>query len=86
MIYGSTHGDHPAVAKLHHGQDVLFPGEQRHISACNLRSPALGDKIDGEVFLHQVLLKSRGRPLWEYRSEKSYFKEYVQHSVVRVHP
>ena len=70
MIYASIHGDHPALAKLHHGQDVLFPREQRYISAFNLRSPALSDKIEGDVFLHRLLLKSRGRPLWEYRSEK----------------
>jgi hypothetical protein len=71
MIYGSIHGDHPALAKLHHGSDVLFPGEQQYITAHNLRGPALGDKIDAEdVFLHRLLLKSRGRPLWEYRSER----------------
>jgi hypothetical protein len=70
MIYGSIHGDHPALAKLHNGEDVLFPGEQRYITAHNLRSPALGDKIDGDVCLHRLLLKSHGRPLWEYRSEK----------------
>ncbi|KAF8969657.1 hypothetical protein BDZ97DRAFT_1915201 [Flammula alnicola] len=34
----------------------------------------------GDVFSHRLLLESRGRPLWEYRSKKSYFKEYVQHS------
>lgn len=38
--------------------------------ARNLRSPALGDEIDGDIFLHRLLLKSRGQPLWEYRSEK----------------
>jgi Fungal protein kinase len=72
MIYGSIHGDHPALAKLHQGHDVLFPGEQqRYITARNLRSPAVGGKIDGgDIFLHRLLLKSRGRPLWEYRSEK----------------
>jgi hypothetical protein len=86
MIYRSIHGDHPALAELHRGEDVLFLGEQRYsITARNLRSPVLGDEIDGDVFLHRlVLLKSRGRPLWEYRSKKSYFKVYVQHSVVRV--
>jgi hypothetical protein len=70
MIYGSIHGNHPALAELHQGQDVLFPGEQRYITARNLRSLALGDEIDGDVFLHRLLFKSRGRPLWEYRSEK----------------
>jgi hypothetical protein len=71
MIYGSIHGDHPALAKLHHGTDVLFPGEQQYITACSLRGLVLDDKIDAaDVFLHRLLLKSRGRPLWEYRSEK----------------
>ena len=70
MIYGSIHGDHPALAKLHHGEDVLFPGEQGHISTGNLRSASLGNEIDEDVFLHRLLFRSRGRPLWEYRSEK----------------
>jgi hypothetical protein len=70
MIYQSIHGDHPALAELHQGKDVLFPGGQRYITARNLRNPALENKIDGDVFLHRLLLKSRGRPLWEYRSEK----------------
>ena len=70
MIYGSINGDHPALAKLHQGEDVLFPGEERYITARNLRSPAPGDKLDGDVVLHRLLLKSRGRPLWEYHSEK----------------
>jgi hypothetical protein len=70
MIYGSIDGDHPALAKLHQGEDVLFPGEQRYITSGNLRDPAIEKKIEGDVFLHRLLLKSRGRPLWEYRSEK----------------
>ena len=71
MIYGSIHGGHPALAKLHQGADVLFPGEQQYITARNLRSLAPGDEIDGgDILLHRLLLKSRGRPLWEYRSER----------------
>ena len=70
MIYGSIEGDHPALAKLHQGQDVLFPGAQQNITAFHLRGAAQVDEIEGDALLHRLLLKSRGRPLWEYRSEK----------------
>lgn len=71
MIYGLIDGHHPALAKLHQGQDVPFPGEQRCITTRSLRGLSPDDKIEGgEVLLHRLLLESRGRPLWEYRSEK----------------
>ena len=70
MIYGSVDGHHPALAKLHSGEDVLFPGEQRYITSHNLRGPSTNESTEGEVFLHRLLLESRGRPLWEYHSEK----------------
>ncbi|KAF8191385.1 hypothetical protein BJ912DRAFT_925336 [Pholiota molesta] len=71
VIYGSVIGHHPALAKLHLGEDVCFPGEERYITTDNLRGPNLEDEIEGEgVILHRLILESRGRPLWEYRSEK----------------
>jgi len=69
MIYGSIDGDHPALAKLHRGEDILFPGEQRYITSSNLRGSVIEEKVE-EVFLHRLLLKTRGRPLWEFSSEK----------------
>ncbi|KAF8147890.1 hypothetical protein B0H34DRAFT_834054 [Crassisporium funariophilum] len=62
------------------GEEVLFPGEQRYITTSTLRGPAMEEKIEGDVFLHRLLLKSRGRPLWEYRSEKKLLQEYARHS------
>jgi hypothetical protein len=71
VIYGSVIGHHPALAKLHLGEDVHFPGEEQYITTDNLRGPNLEDEIEGEgVILHRLILESRGRPLWEYRSEK----------------
>lgn len=73
MIYGSIHGDHPPLPELHQEEAVLFPGEQRYITAHNLRSPDLGNKIDGDIFLYRLLLTRRGPPIREYRSEKELF-------------
>jgi len=71
MIYGSVEGHHPALAKLHWGEDVRFPEEQRYIMTRNLRDLSPHDDIDGgDVVLHRLLLESRGRPLWEYDSDK----------------
>ncbi|KAF8816214.1 hypothetical protein BYT27DRAFT_7333558 [Phlegmacium glaucopus] len=71
IYYWPIDSDHPALAKLHQHEDILFPGRKQHITAHNLRSPVLGDKIDGgDIFLHRLLLKTCGRPLWEHRSQK----------------
>ncbi|KAF9477660.1 hypothetical protein BDN70DRAFT_934048 [Pholiota conissans] len=70
-IYGAISGSHPAVAKLHQGSDVLFPNDQRRITAYNLRGASTAAEVEGsDICLHRLLLESRGRPLWEYASEK----------------
>ncbi|KAF8166697.1 hypothetical protein BJ912DRAFT_1048865 [Pholiota molesta] len=66
---------HPGLAKFYAGEDVCFPGGRRRITAHTLRSAFLdvNGTHDGgaqDVVLHWVLFNTRGRPLWEYRSEK----------------
>ncbi|KAF8166689.1 hypothetical protein BJ912DRAFT_889223 [Pholiota molesta] len=74
-VYAAIQGGHPGLAKFCTAEDVCFPGGRRCITAHTLRGADLD--VDGahsagkdDVVLHRVLFETRGRPLWEYRSEK----------------
>ncbi|KAF9481330.1 hypothetical protein BDN70DRAFT_992011 [Pholiota conissans] len=70
-IYGAVEGYHPALAKFYDGGDVFFLGEDRFISACNLRgAPSVTDSREKDVILHRLILETQGRPIYEYTSEK----------------
>jgi hypothetical protein len=74
-VYAAIHGGHPGLAKFCTAEDVCFPGARRCIAAHTLRGAHLdvnGMRVEGEddVVLHRVIFETRGRPLWEYRSEK----------------
>jgi hypothetical protein len=84
MVYGSVDGHHPALAKLYQGEDVLFPEGQRYITTCNLRGPSLNDDIEGDFFCIDYFLKVVGGHFGSIIRKKNYFREYGQHSVVRV--
>jgi hypothetical protein len=73
-VYVAIQGGHPYLARLCTA-DVCFPGARRRVTAHPLRGADLdvyGTRTAGaeDVVLHRVLFETRGRPLWEYRSEK----------------
>lgn len=73
-IYKSITDSHPGVASHYFGTDVMFPGIDNHtINVNNLRGDAPCDD-EGTPILHRLLLKTIGRPLWEYSSDLEFLK------------
>lgn len=73
QIYESIDGTHPGVADYDSGGDVVFPGSNgRIISVAHLRGDTGG--ASSSPVLHRLILKSIGRPVWEYKSELELLK------------
>lgn len=65
-IYGLVEGTHPGLATFVDGRDVAFPGQpSKPITVYGLRGYE-PDEDGTERVLHRLVLKTVGRPLWEY--------------------
>lgn len=65
-IYELVEGTHPGLATFVDGRDVAFPGlPSKPITVYGLRGYE-PDEDGTERVLHRLVLKTVGRPLWEY--------------------
>lgn len=67
-IYGMVEGKHPGLVEFVDGSDVAFSGQpSTPITVYGLRGYE-PDEDGTERVLHRLVLKTVGRPLWEYGS------------------